>query len=31
MKRKSLKKNLENTQLEIMLKDKVKDLGNFLI
>ena len=31
MKRKSLKKNLENTQLEIMLKDKVKDLGNYLI
>ena len=31
MKRKSLKKNLENTQLEIMLKDKVKELGEFLI
>ena len=31
MKRKSLKTNLENTQLEIMLKDKVKDLGNYLI
>ena len=31
MKRKSLKKNLENTQLELLLKDKVKELGEFLI